>query len=291
MSFFDAMILGIIQGITEFLPVSSSGHLVILENLLNIRTDTDVLFHVLLHFGTLIAICLVFKNDLFRMLVETIHIFQDLTANFKIYIDNKMHSAQTTPYRKILCNNYRTMVAMILISTIPTGILGYLLQNLVDLWSSSLLVTGLGLLITAVLLFVVDNWQLGNKLPKHITVPQALAIGVCQGISVISGISRSGITITAGFLCGFRRGFAIRYSYLVSIPAILGAMILECGKLESKSVTWSLGFSYTAGMLTAAVVGYFSIRFMLAFIKKKKLRIFSIYCFIMGILAIVCYFV
>ena len=225
------------------------------------------------------------------MLVETIHIFQDLTANFKIYIDNKIHSAQTTPYRKILCNNYRTMVAMILISTIPTGILGYLLQNLVDRWSSSLPVTGLGLLITAVLLLVVDNWQLGNKLPKHITVPQALAIGVCQGISVIPGISRSGITITAGFLCGFRRGFAIRYSYLVSIPAILGAMILECGKLESKSVTWSLGFSYTAGMLTAAVVGYFSIRFMLAFIKKKKLRIFSIYCFIMGILAIVCYFV
>mgnify|MGYP000290802241 CR=1 FL=1 len=163
---------------------------------------------------------------------------------------------------------------MILISTIPTGILGYLLQNLVDRWSSSLPVTGLGLLITAVLLLVVDNWQLGNKLPKHITVPQALAIGVCQGISVIPGISRSGITITAGFLCGFRRGFAIRYSYLVSIPAILGAMILECGKLESKSVTWSLGFSYTAGMLTAAVVGYFSIRFMLAFIKKKKLRIF-----------------
>ena len=80
MSFFDAMILGIVQGLTEFLPVSSSGHLVILENLLNIRTDTDVLFHVLLHFGTLIAICLVFKNDLFRMLVETIHIFQDLTA-------------------------------------------------------------------------------------------------------------------------------------------------------------------------------------------------------------------
>ena len=227
MSFFDAMILGIVQGLTEFLPVSSSGHLVILENLLNIRTDTDVLFHVLLHFGTLIAICLVFKNDLFRMLVETIHIFQDLTANFKIYIDNKMHSAQTTPYRKILCNNYRTMVAMILISTIPTGILGYLLQNLVDRWSSSLPVTGLGLLITAVLLLVVDNWQLGNKLPKHITVPQALAIGVCQGISVIPGISRSGITITAGFLCGFRRGFAIRYSYLVSIPAILGAMILE----------------------------------------------------------------
>ena len=225
MSFFDAMILGIIQGLTEFLPVSSSGHLVILENLLNIRTDTDVLFHVLLHFGTLIAICLVFKNDLFRMLVETIHIFQDLTANFKIYIDNKMHSAQTTPYRKILCNNYRTMVAMILISTIPTGILGYLLQNLVDRWSSSLPVTGLGLLITAVLLLVVDNWQLGNKLPKHITVPQALAIGVCQGISVIPGISRSGITITAGFLCGFRRGFAIRYSYLVSIPAILGAMV------------------------------------------------------------------
>lgn len=116
MSFFDAMILGIVQGLTEFLPISSSGHLVILENLLNIRTDTGVLFNVLLHFGTLLAICLVFKKDLFRMLVETIHIFQDLTANLKIYISNKMHNAQVTPYRKILHNNYRTMVVMILVS-------------------------------------------------------------------------------------------------------------------------------------------------------------------------------
>lgn len=290
MSFFDAMILGIIQGLTEFLPVSSSGHLVILENLLNIRTDTDVLFHVLLHFGTLIAICLVFKNDLFRMLVETIHIFQDLTANLKIYISNKMHNAQVTPYRKILYNNYRTMVVMILVSTIPTGIIGYLMRGLVDTWSSSLLVAGLGLLITAVLLFVVDNWQLGNKLPKHITVPQALAIGICQGIGVIPGISRSGITITAGLLCGFRRSFAVRYSFLVSIPAILGAMILECGKLKSASITWSLGFHYVAGMIAAAVVGYFTIRFMLNFVKRKRFRIFSAYCFIMGIIALVCHF-
>lgn len=290
MSFFDAMILGIVQGLTEFLPVSSSGHLVILENLLNIRTETGVLLDVLLHFGTLIAICLVFKKDLFRMLVETIHIFQDLTANLKIYFNNKMHSSQTTPYRKILHNNYRTMVVMILVSTIPTGIIGYLMCGLVDQWSSSLLAAGLGLLITAVLLLVVDNWQLGNRLPKHVTVPQALAIGVCQGISVIPGISRSGITITAGLLCGFRRGFAIRYSFLVSIPAILGAMFLECGKLGSESVTWSLGFCYLAGMITAAVVGYFTIRFMLNFVKRKNFRIFSMYCFMMGIIALVCHF-
>lgn len=290
MSFFDAMILGIVQGLTEFLPISSSGHLVILENLLNIRTDTGVLFDVLLHFGTLLAICLVFKKDLFRMLVEAIHIFQDLTANLKIYISNKMHNAQVTPYRKILHNNYRTLVVMILVSTIPTGIIGYLMRGLVDTWSSSLLVAGLGLLITAVLLFVVDNWQLGNKLPKHITVPQALAIGICQGIGVIPGISRSGITITAGLLCGFRRSFAVRYSFLVSIPAILGAMILECGKLKSASITWSLGFHYVAGMIAAAVVGYFTIRFMLNFVKRKRFRIFSAYCFIMGIIALVCHF-
>ena len=291
MSFFDAMILGIVQGLTEFLPVSSSGHLVILENLLHVQTDTGVLFNVLLHFGTLIAICLVFKKDLFRMLVETIHIIQDLTANLKIYINNKMHNAHVTPYRKILHNNYRTMVVMILVSTIPTGIIGYLMRGLVDRWSSSLLVSGLGLLITAILLLVVDNWQLGNKLPKHITLLQALAIGVCQGIGVIPGISRSGITITAGLLCGFRRSFAVRYSFLVSIPAILGSMVLECGKLGSESVTWALGGTYVAGMITAAVVGYFAIRFMLNFVKKKKFRVFSIYCFIMGIVALVCHFV
>lgn len=291
MNFFDAMILGVVQGLTEFLPISSSGHLVILENLLNIQMDTGVLFNVLLHFGTLIAVCLVFKKDLFRMLVETIHIFQDLTANLKIYINNqKAHSAQVTPYRKILHNNYRTMVVMILVSTIPTGIIGYLMRGLVDHWSSSLLIAGLGLLITAVILLVVDNWQLGNKLPKHFTFPQALAIGICQGIGVIPGISRSGITITAGLLCGFRRSFAVRYSFLLSIPAILGSMVLECRKLGSESVTWSLGCTYVAGMITAAIVGYFTIRFMLNFVKKKKFRVFSIYCFMMGVIALVCHF-
>lgn len=290
MNFFDAMILGIVQGLTEFLPVSSSGHLVILEKILNVQNDAGVFFEILLHVGTLVALCLAFKKDLLRMLAETIHIFQDLTENFKIYISNKMHGEAPAPYRKILYNNYRTLVVMLGISTIPTAFIGYLLRGLVERWSSSLLVTGLGLLITSVLLLVVDYWHLGNKLPKHITILQALVLGVCQGISVIPGISRAGITITAGLLCGFRRNFAIRYSYLMSIPAILGALLLECRRVNSATFTWSLGFSYLAGMITAVVVGYFSIRFMLNFIKKRKFRIFSIYCLGMGVVALIFHF-
>lgn len=290
MNIIDAMILGIVQGLTEFLPVSSSGHLVIFENLLHVQEDTGVLFDVFLHFGTLIALCLVFKKDLFHIFVESIHIFQDLTANLKIHINNKMQSAQSAPYHKILYNNYRTLTVMALVSSIPTCIIGYLLHGLVAHWSSSLLISGLGLMVTAVLLFVVDNWQHGNKLPKHGTVSQAAIIGICQGISVIPGISSCGITITAGLLCGFRRSFAIRYAFLISIPAILGALFLECSTLGSVSFDWSLVVSYVIGTVTAAVIGYFVMRFLLKLIKRKRFRLFSFYCFVMGIIALVFHF-
>lgn len=290
MNFLDALLLGIIQGVTEFLPISSSGHLVIFEKLFHVQTQTGVLFEVMLHLGTLLAVFLVFKNDMIRMLAEIIHIFQDLTANLHIYFKNKLNDSEQLPYRKILHNNYRTMVVMIFLSSIPTACIGYFLQGFVHHWSSSLLVAGLGLLITAVMLIVVDCWQFGNKLPRQITVRQALLLGVCQGIGVVPGISRSGITITAALLCGFRRSFAVQYSFLMSVPAVIGALFLECRNLNLEQITWSLSLSYISGMIAAAFTGYCSIRFMLNIVKKRKFRMLAIYCAVMGIIAIVCHF-
>ncbi|MBS6195734.1 MAG: undecaprenyl-diphosphate phosphatase [Clostridiales bacterium] len=287
MSFFEAILMGLTQGITEFLPVSSSGHLAIMSNLLHINTDTGVLFEVILHVGTLLAVFFAFRTDIHRMFWETFRILADLYYNLKIFIHNRIHETDEQRYRKILHNNYRKLLVMILVSTIPTGIIGYLFRDLVTQASASLLAAGLGLLITAVLLLVVDYWNYGNKIPKDITVRQAVILGICQGIGTFPGISRSGITITAGLLCGFKRNFAVRYSFLMSVPAIIGAMVLEAQEFTAPAMNFQLAFFYFVGMLTAAVSGYFCIRAMLALIQKKRFKFFAAYCLIVGIAAII----
>ncbi|NCB91427.1 MAG: undecaprenyl-diphosphate phosphatase [Clostridia bacterium] len=291
MSFFEAILMGLVQGITEFLPVSSSGHLAILSNLLHIETDTGILFEVMLHMGTLSAIIFAFRTDIHHMVWEALRIFADLFYNLRTYIYNRFHETDERRYKKILHNNYRRFVTMLLVSTIPTAIIGYTMRGVVEIMTKSLMTVGLGLLITAVLLMVIDYWNFGNKIPKDITVRQALLIGICQGIGTFPGISRSGITITAGLLCGFKRNFAVRYSFLMSVPAIIGAMILELSEFSAPSMSWGLGGSYAAGMIVAAISGYLCIRAMLVLIQKKRFRIFAVYCLIVGIAAIVCNFV
>ena len=290
MSFLKAIFMGLIQGITEFLPVSSSGHLAILGSLLHIDTDTGILFDVMLHMGTLIAIILVFWEDIQRMFWEALRIIRDLWYNLTTYLHNKLHESDERNYRKILHNNYRRLLAMLFVSTIPTAILGFLFQNLIKQTAQSLLIVGVGLWMTGVLLLVVDYWKTGDRIPKDIKGSHAVFIGMCQGIGCFPGISRSGITITAGLLCGFRKNFAVRYSFLMSIPAILGAMILELGELGSESMTLGLGLSYVVGMIVAAFFGYLSIRYMLKMIQKKKFKFFAIYCFFMGVVAVFCHF-
>lgn len=290
MSFFEAIFLGLVQGVTEFLPISSSGHLTILSGLLHINTDTGVLFEVLVHLGTLFAIIAVFRQDLLRMTGELIHMCGDLKFNLQTWFYNKLHEHDEKRYKKILHNNYRKLTAMLFLSTIPTAIIGYLMQGIVEKVTGSLLAAGLGFLVTAVLLLVVDNWNYGQKIPKDMTSGQAIMIGICQGIGIFPGISRSGITITAGLLCGLKKGFAVRYSFLLAVPAILGATILELKEFAAPVMTVSLGFSYLCGMITAAISGYFCIKIMLGLIQKKKFRFFAVYCFVIGVAALICNF-
>lgn len=286
MSFFKAILMGLTQGITEFLPISSSGHLTIMGSLLHINTDTGVLFEVMLHMGTLLAVFFAFRTDIQRMFWEMFRILADIYENIKIFFYNKIHETDEQRYKKILHNNYRKLLVMIVVSTVPTGIIGYLFRDLAAIASQSLLAAGLGLLVTAVLLLVVDYWNCGTKIPKDITVGQALLLGICQGIGVFPGVSRSGITITAGLLCGFKRNFAVRYSFLMSVPAVIGAMILEMREFTAPAMNFQMIIFYIAGMLVAAVSGYFCIRAMLALIQRKRFRVFAFYCLIVGIIAI-----
>ncbi|MDO4523103.1 MAG: undecaprenyl-diphosphate phosphatase [Eubacteriales bacterium] len=290
MNIIQSIFLGIVQGITEFLPVSSSGHLAIIQNLLGINTDGGLLFDILLHLGTLVAVCLVFHKDLARMLVETIAMIGDLIGNLQVRIHN--HKEQDARrYKKIIHNNYRKFVLMVLISTIPTGIIGVAASELVELANTTLITPGICLILTAMLLLIADVVENGRKVPKDISYSNAFFIGIAQGLSILPGLSRSGTTIAACLISGFDRRFAVRYSFIMSIPAVLGAVILEIHKAAGANLALGQIGIYLVGAVFAGLTGYFCIRKMLVIVRKKKFKGFAVYCLIAGIVAITGYFV
>ncbi len=289
MSFLQAIIMGIIQGLTEFLPVSSSGHLALFKILFDVEVDTGILFDVLLHLGTLIAIFIAFYSDIFQMFKEGVDLVVDFFKNIGIFVRNVIHHSDE-PYYKLVDSSYRKFIMLVIVSTIPTGIIGYVGKDVVEAASGILLVPGICLVITSVLLFVSDRAKDGKKTPKNVTYSNAFFIGICQGFATLPGLSRSGTTITACLLSGFNRKFAVKYSFIMSIPAVLGAAVLEIKDLSGLKITPVEAGSYAAGVLCAAVVGYICIKTMLVVVRKKKFTIFAAYCLVVGLISIGGYF-
>lgn len=289
MSLLEAVIMGIIQGLTEFLPVSSSGHLAMAKILLDIKTDTGILFDVLLHFGTLLAIFAAFYKDIFRMIGEGFAIIGDFFRNLRIFIGNVIYRTDH-PYYKLINNSYRKFVMLVIVSTIPTGIIGYVAADIVETAAETLLVPGICLIITSVLLFLSDRIADGGKTPKNVTYSNAFFIGICQGFATLPGLSRSGTTITACLFSRFNRKFAVKYSFIMSIPAVLGAVVLELSDLSGVSAAPSEFVSYFVGVVFAAVVGYVCIKTMLVIVQKKKFTFFAVYCLIVGLISVGGYF-
>lgn len=289
MSLLQAVLMGLIQGLTEFLPVSSSGHLALFKILFGIDTETGILFDVLLHVGTLIAIFAVYYKDIWKLIVEGCGILRDAFVNFVLFFKNKVKK-EHEPYRRIVSNGYRKFVLLILVSTIPTGVIGVAAKDVVEMAADILIIPGICLIITAILLLIADHTKGGDKLPKSVTYTNAFGIGIAQGVATLPGLSRSGTTIAACFLSGFNRNFAVKYSFLMSIPAILGALVFEVADIAGTAVSgMEIGY-YLVGMLIAAVVGYICIKTMLVVVRKKKFTGFAIYCLVVGVLAIVGYF-
>ncbi len=289
MSLLQAILMGIIQGLTEFLPVSSSGHLAIFKNVFHVNTDMKMTFDIMLHVGTLIAVFIIYWADIKKMVVEAVRILIDCCANLKILINNTF-SGEDEKYRRIVSGSYRKFVVLVLVSTIPTGIIGFLGKDLVEKAGENMLIIGVCLLITACLLMIADRTVSGKKTPKNITYTNALGIGVAQGIATLPGISRSGTTITACLLSGFDKRFAVKYSFIMSIPAILGAAVLDIKDIAAESLSKAEILNYAAGMIAAAVVGFLCIKFVLVLVRNRKFKYFGIYCILMGLLAILYHF-
>lgn len=290
MSLIQAVFMGIIQGITEFIPVSSSGHLVLLEQAFQIETHYGFLFETLLHLGTLLAIVIVFQQDLKRLTAEGLCMIRDIKFNSRAWIKNKKEQ-EAIRYQKIVSSNYRQFLILLIVSTIPTAVIGLILRDLAMKARNSMLATGIGLFCTGVMLLVAHFMPNGNKVPKDVKIHDALIIGICQGIAVFPGVSRCGMTIAAALLCGLNRKFAIKYSFILSIPVIIGAVFMEITKVGGSAFKISYIFYYLTGMVTAALVGYISIRLMLKLIRKQPFKVFSMYCFFIGTFAMIGYFV
>jgi len=272
MNFIQAFILGIVQGITEFLPISSSGHLVIVPYLLNWKIPSEEIFpfNVLIQLGTLVSVIIYFWKDL----VEIIKNF--MTGIFELH-----------PF-----SNEKTRLGwMIVMATIPALIGGLFFKDLVETAFESVLAVAIFLIITAILLFIAD--KLGKKLltMKDVNWKTALFIGIFQLFSLLPGISRSGSTISGGVIQGLKRNEAARFSFLMSIPVMFGAGILSVKDLLAVPDLNHFLPVLLIGFITSGIVGYFSIHWLLYFLNKKSLVVFSVYCVIIAIIIFITLFI
>lgn len=271
MDMLHAALYGLIQGLTEFLPVSSSGHLALAQGFFggaNMETDY-MAFDILLHFGTLLAVFVAYGKTILRLIYEFITMCQDI-------VKGKGPQLKRYPYRK--------MVVMLILSIIPLFAILPIKDAIDSLYTNTFMV-GLFLCITAFILYVADIQTGGKKNVQTARLGDGFKVGIFQAFATLPGISRSGSTIAAGMLCGFEKEFAVEFAFIMSIPAIIGANLLHVGDLLTISASQVL--PYLVGTVVAAVSGFCAIKLLDFIAKRKNFRIFSYYCVIMGIVAMV----
>jgi len=250
MDILQTVILGLVQGFTEWLPISSSGHLVIAQKLMNVTLP--VAFDVMLHMGTLLAVIIFFWKDIMKILKSLLNLnLKD--ENFKLFI-------------------------YVLIGTIPTAIIGLLFLKFFESLFSSVKYVGIGFLITAALL-LFSKFRNGDKKLNWL---KSLIIGLAQGIAIAPGISRSGSTMSVGLLSGVNKKDVFKYSFLLCIPAVIGASIIEYKSLAISD----FGVHSVIGLIVAAVSGYFAIKIVHKVLLSEKFYIFAVYCFLAGLISL-----
>ncbi len=287
MNILQAALLGLVQGVTEFFPISSSGHLTLAGNLLGAEGAANLMFMVMLHLGTLAAVLSVFYKDVLRVLAELAGLIRDLFYNLKLCFSGAV-KGKTVSYRKILRGNYRKFSVLLLVSMIPTVIVAYLVSPIVEMLTGNLLASGLGLFVTALLLFVSSFIVTADRGPREAKFLDAFVIGSFQGFGAFPGNSRLAMALSSAFLSGFTKKFAVKYAFVLSVPTMIGAMILEASRSHAMDVHVAV-FPCIVGMLVAAFVGYFVIRIALRFLSRKNNRFFAVYCLVVGILSIISY--
>lgn len=270
MSILTAVLLGLVQGIAEFLPISSSGHLALLQNFFHVDA-ADMLFDVLLHMGTLLALMLVYRRDIAAIVrggLGLVGIGRDKGRTSRKNVDR------------------RRMAVFIIVGCLPLLLVVPVRSQVAALYGNSVLVS-LMLLFNGLILYLSDRNFQGVRGIRDMAPVPALLIGLGQALAVVPGISRSGTTISVGMLCGYQRKTAVRFSFLLSVPAVLGATVLSMVEAAGQGVDFRLLPAYLCGMGAAAVSGYFSIRLLKWMAARSSFGGFAYYCWGAGIIGMI----
>lgn len=270
MSFFTSFLLGLIQGVAEFLPISSSGHLAIAQNLLGMQIEVPEFFDILLHLGTLAAVFVAYWSDIKDMVLEFIRGVGDLA-----------HGTTPTPVPPA-----RRLLLLLVLGSLPLFIV-LPVKNKIRGLNDNMVFVAIALIITGFLLFACDMVRKGRKDERTATWVDVLIVGAGQLIATMPGISRSGMTICAGCFTGFERRFAVRFAFLLGIPAVVAANMLSLVDVVREGIIWSQVPVYLVGVITAAVVGYLCIRLLKLVAEKGKFGAFAYYCWAVGVLTLV----
>ncbi|MDI3548903.1 MAG: undecaprenyl-diphosphatase [Methanobacterium sp.] len=273
MDIIQAIIMGIVQGLTEFLPVSSSAHLVLTPELLGAKSS--LAFDTLLHAGTLVAVIGYF--------------WKDITSMIKSFVSSLLDIPRGKFKEELTEDPYKRLAWLVVVGTIPAGLMGVLFKSEFEALFDSVTMVGFFLLVTGVILWSSEwitkkNSDKKSKDIKEVSFTNSLVIGVFQGFAIAPGISRSGSTIAAGLFSGLERKLAARYSFLLSIPAILGATLIQAKDIVTFDANTEV---LVLGFLAAVISSYLAVKFMMGYIQKHSLNIFAIYCWIVGALTII----
>ncbi|HPC35202.1 MAG TPA: undecaprenyl-diphosphatase UppP [Candidatus Marinimicrobia bacterium] len=265
MNYFESFILGIVQGLTEFLPISSSGHLVIFQHIFGITSD-NIAFEVMVHAGTLLSVLAVYYADVWRMIVS---FFRGIF---------RLRKAQPSQN-----DSYFRLSVFVIVATMPAVIFGLTLNDFFEQIFHNVFLVGITLTITGLIL-LSTRWVKTEG--RQLTFGKSLLIGGAQAVAILPGISRSGSTISGGLWCGLDRMEATRFSFLLSVPAILGALILHLKDLIGMAINPDMVGMLVIGFLTSFIVGYIAIRFLLRVVQSDKFSWFGFYCIIVGVAAV-----
>lgn len=273
MSVFQGLIMGIIQGLTEFLPISSSGHLSLYQYFTGLSGANSLFFSLMLHLGTLAAVVAAYYEDLWAMLKEVGLIVKEIFGR-------RFTPKAETPQRKLLYMLFFACLPMILVLPVH-GLVARISGD------NDIIVEGVCFLITSAMLFAACRARHGRAGVMKMKPRHALVIGVAQGIATLPGISRSGSTISTGMLLGFDRAFMVKFSFLLGIPAILGGVMVEIGDVNAAELSETGFWPIFVGMLAAAVVGYVCIRLVRWLVLSDKFIAFAWYTLVLGTLIVI----
>ena len=264
-----AVILGLVQGLGEFLPISSSGHLLLAQAVFGLE-EPEVAFDVVLHLGTLTAVFIFYRETLIALIKELRFLPGAIVS------PPRMKELYTTR------PDFRFGI-LILVGSLPTGIIGLTMQSIFKAYFTSVMSVGVALIITGLLLRVVGSRGQNGRTDGQMTIRDALIIGLVQGVAIVPGFSRSGFTICAGLFAGLSRVTAARYSFILSIPAIIGAAILEIG--DGLASRFSAP-DFLAGFAVAAICGYLALALLVRLLKQDNFAVFSWWCWGVGLFAL-----